>query len=250
MEVAGLQVYDILMLIVLAGTVIFGFWKGMAWQLASLASVVVSAVVAVHFGGAIAPWFSAQEPWNRYIAMLVLYLVTSLGIWLLFRIVAGAIDRVRLKEFDRQLGALFGLAKGVLLCVVITFFAVTLSEDVRQKVLVSHSGRYIAILIKNATPVLPEEVTKKLGEYIDELDRKLDPNTPAQNSSLGGLDLGKTDAGLSGLRQGVTDDIQKALDQNADRAKGEVNSRFDKIRNDLNRGLDELRKSGKDSGKP
>jgi membrane protein required for colicin V production len=242
MESTGLQAYDILMLIVLVGTVIFGFWKGMAWQLASLASVVVSALVAVHFGGTIAPWFSAQEPWNRYIAMLVLYLATSLGIWLLFRIVAGALDRVRLKEFDRQLGALFGLAKGVLLCVVITFFAVTLSEAVRQKVLVSHSGRYIAILIKNATPVLPEDVRKPLGQYIDELDRKLDPTTPAQNSSLGGLDFGKTDASLTGLRQGVTEDVQRAIDQSADQATGEVNSRFDKLRDNLNRGLDELRK--------
>jgi membrane protein required for colicin V production len=245
MEVAGLQIYDILMLIVLAGTAIFGFWKGMAWQLASLASVVVSAMVAVHFGGAIAPWFSAREPWNRYIAMLVLYLITSLGIWLIFRIIAGAIDRVRLKEFDRQLGALFGVAKGVLLCVVITFFAVTLSEDIRQKVLVSNSGRYIAILMKNATPVLPEEVRKPLGEYIDELDRKLNPATPAEKSSLGGLDFAKTDAGLTGLRQGAADDVQRALDKGADQTKSEVNSRFDKLRDNLNRGLDELRKEKK-----
>ncbi len=58
------------------------------------------------------------------------------------------IDRVRLKEFDHQIGALFGLAKGVLLCVVITFFVVTLSESARQKVLGTYSGRYIAVLIK------------------------------------------------------------------------------------------------------
>ncbi len=44
--------------------------------------------------------------------MLVLYILTSLAIWLLFRMVSGIIDRVKLKEFDRQMGALFGLAKG------------------------------------------------------------------------------------------------------------------------------------------
>ena len=37
------------------------------------------------------------------------------------------IDRLKLKEFDRQIGAIFGLAKGVLWCAVITFFTVTLS---------------------------------------------------------------------------------------------------------------------------
>ena len=39
--------YDVLMRAVLVGTTIFGAWKGMAWQLASLASVVVSAPLVV-----------------------------------------------------------------------------------------------------------------------------------------------------------------------------------------------------------
>ena len=58
--------------------------------------------------------------------MLVLYLVTAAAIWIVFHLVSSIIDRVQLKEFDRQLGAIFGLAKGILYCVVITFFAVTL----------------------------------------------------------------------------------------------------------------------------
>lgn len=226
-----MQIYDIIMLAVLVATILFGFWKGMAWQIASLASLVVSAIVAVHFSGPLAPLFSAREPWNRFIAMLVLYLVTSLGIWLVFRLVAGMIDRVRLKEFDRQIGALFGLAKGVLLCVVITFFVVTLSESARQKVLGSYSGRYIAVLIKNATPVLPEEVTSVLGEYIDELDRKLDPATPAEKSLVEGLDKDKL--GLDSLGKDATDDLQQDLDKGLQRARSEVDTRLDKLRDDL-----------------
>ncbi|HLA84026.1 MAG TPA: CvpA family protein, partial [Thermoguttaceae bacterium] len=109
-----MQIYDVIMLVVLVGTVLFGFFKGMAWQIASLASIALSAVVAVHFSPQLAPVISEQAPWNRYVAMLVLYLLTALVIWLVFRLVAGVIDRVKLKEFDRQVGALFGLAKGVL----------------------------------------------------------------------------------------------------------------------------------------
>jgi hypothetical protein len=110
--------------------------------------------------------------------MLLLYLVTSAAIWLAFRLVAGIIDRVRLKDFDRQIGALFGFTKGVLLCLVITFFAVTLSESLRQNVLRTYSGHYIAVLIKQTSPIMPPEVRKVLGTYIDELDRKLDPAAP------------------------------------------------------------------------
>ncbi len=178
MEGLPLHPYDILMLAVLVLATVFGAWKGMAWQVASLASLIVSAIVAVRFSGAVAPMLSAVEPWNRFLAMLILYVLTALAIWILFQYVAGVIDRVKLKEFDRQMGALFGLAKGILLCVVITFFAVTLSEQGRQTVLRSRSGYYIARFIQRARPVLPEEIRAVLGRYIEELDRRLDPANP------------------------------------------------------------------------
>ena len=135
----------------------------MAWQVASLASVLVSAAVAVHSSAAIAPYFGSQEPWNRFCAMAVLYVITAGAIWILFRLVSNIINRVKLQEFDRQLGATFGLAKGILYCVVITFFAVTLSESSRQVVLTSHSGDLIARGIRNANPIMPEDVPQVSG---------------------------------------------------------------------------------------
>ncbi len=185
-----LQPYDFVMIAVLFLCSLFGVWKGMAWQLAALASLIVSGIVAIRLSGPLAPLFGGEKPWNRCIAMLVLYVVTSLAIWLVFRLVSGFIDRLRLKEFDRQLGGVFGAIKGVLWCVVITFFAVTLSESARQVVLKSHSGYYIAVLTHRAAPLLPAEVRAVLGKYIQELDRKLDPNVspppePAQPAGPG-----------------------------------------------------------------
>jgi membrane protein required for colicin V production len=175
-----MQTYDIIMLVVLVAATLFGVWKGMAWQAASLASLVLSAVVAVRFSNALAPMFGKEEPWNRFLAMFVLYLATALAIWLIFRFVSKLIDRVKLKDFDRQLGALFGLIKGALLCIVITFFAVTLWENTRQMVLQSYSGHAIAEITHHAGPLLPEDVRGWIGKYIDQLDRKLDPNTPPE----------------------------------------------------------------------
>ena len=182
MDSFAIQPYDILMLAVLVLTTVFGAWKGMAWQIASLSSLVVSCLVALRFSGPLAPYISQHEPWNRFLAMLLLYLVTSLVIWMVFRLVAGMIDRVELREFDRQVGALFGLFKGTLLCLVVTFFAVTLSEGARQSILKSRSGYYIALMIERGTPAMPQEVRDVLGKYIEQLDRKLDPNTPADES--------------------------------------------------------------------
>ncbi len=176
-----MQPYDILMLVVLLVSIFFGALKGMAWQLAAMASLLLSGVVAVTFSGPLAPFFGDEEPWNRCIAMLVLYVGTSLGIWLIFRMVSGIIDRVRLKEFDRQLGAVFGAIKGMLWCLIITFFAVTLSEPARQQVLKSRSGFFAAVLIHRGAPLLPPSITNYLGGYLQQMQEKLDPNSlPAE----------------------------------------------------------------------
>lgn len=184
-----MQPYDVGMLLILAATTVYGFWKGLAWQIASICSLVASYFVALRFSDQAAPLFSAQAPWNKFLAMLALYLGASAAIWLVFRVVSGIIDRVKLREFDRQAGGLVGAAKGVLVCVVITFFAVTLSEELRSRVLQSRSGYYIALLIHKATPIMPKEVHEVLGPYLDQLDRKLDPATPPARIALepGGL---------------------------------------------------------------
>lgn len=171
--------YDLLMLGVLAAAAIAGAWKGVAWQVTSLASLSLSFFVAVRFSPWLAPRLSSEAPWNRFLAMLVLYVGTSLAIWTAFQVVAHLIDRIKLKEFDTQLGGLFGLAKGVVYCVVITFFAVMLSEQARQSILRSRSGYYIAVLLERSDTVLPREVREVLGPYLDKLEERLDPAAPA-----------------------------------------------------------------------
>jgi membrane protein required for colicin V production len=85
------------------------------------------------------------------------------------------IDRLRLKEFDRQIGALFGFTKGILLCVIITLFAVALLGDTQRKAIVrSRSGYYIAHLLDRSQLVMPREISDVLQPYIHSLDERLD----------------------------------------------------------------------------
>ncbi len=66
---------------------------------------------------------------------------TSFVIWVGFRLLSGVIDVVRLKEFDRHLGAAFGLAKGAIFCLLITMFAMTLLGPKQQEAICqSRSG--------------------------------------------------------------------------------------------------------------
>ncbi len=175
-----MQTYDVLMLVVLVATTLFGFWKGMAWQIASLASLVVSYLAALRFSTDLAPVFGDHAPWNRFVAMLVIYVATSFVIWSLFRLVSKLIDRVKLESFDRQLGALFGAAKGVLLCVVITFFAVSLLPTSKGEAIVaSQSGHYIVALLDKSHTVFPPEIHDKIDPYINKIEERLaNPGMP------------------------------------------------------------------------
>ena len=176
-----MQVYDIIMLAVLGGAMLFGAWKGLAWQLASLAAVVASYLVALNFREPVAAQIQAKAPWNTFLAMLILYVGTSLVIWIVFRLVSSFIDRLKLKEFDRQIGALFGLAKGVLLCVIITLFAVALlGESERQSIVDSYSGRYIAILLDKAHAVMPEEIHEVVHPYVSSFGKSLQGGTSSE----------------------------------------------------------------------
>ena len=185
-----MQTYDLVMLAVLVGATIFGFWKGLAWQIASLASLVVSYFLALKFADRLAPMVSNHAPWNKFLAMLIIYAGASLAIWMGYRVVGSAIDRVKLNEFDRQMGALVGFAKGVLLCIAVTFFAVTLlGQTQRDQIVASRSGHYIVQILDKADAVAPPEIHSVIGEAIQRIKRPLvDPNyRPNPGKELEGL---------------------------------------------------------------
>ena len=166
--------YDLLMLAILAGAILFGAWKGFAWQVASLAAIFLSYVVALKFRGPLAAQISAEHPWNQFAAMLIIYVVCALAIWLAFGYVRKVIDQLKLKDFDRQIGALLGAVKGVILCIVVTLFAVTLSgEERRAKICKSQSGYYISVAIDKLHGVVPNEVHNVLHPYVHEFQENV-----------------------------------------------------------------------------
>lgn len=175
----SLEGYDLVMLGVLAGAAVLGYFKGMVWQLAWIAGIAVSTYVAFRFGPALAPSFGNQAPWNRFAAMLALYVGSSLGVWIVFRLISGAINAVHLSAFDHQLGLLFGLAKGALLCILITFFAVTLAPNYRQQIVASRSGRLVANLIVRADTYLPKELHETVGPFVKQFEQQF--QSPAGN---------------------------------------------------------------------
>lgn len=166
-----MQGYDLLMLIVLAAAIVFGAWKGLAWQVAALASLFVSYLFAVRFHEPVSEMIGAEKPWNNIAAMALIYVVTSLAIWIAFALLRKVIDGIKLRDFDRQIGALVGAVNGVILCTVITLFAATLLDDAKKDaVCQSKSGNLIVRGLDRAHEAMPHEVHDVLHPYIERLD--------------------------------------------------------------------------------
>ena len=110
--------------------------------------------------------------------------------------VSGTIDRFKLREFDRQIGAMFGLAKGALYCILITLFAVTLfGENVREKIVGSKSGNYIASVLARSESVIPPEIQEVVQPYLDRFEKRFNSDD-AQETPTGFLEgVGRTVAG-------------------------------------------------------
>jgi len=102
--------------------------------------------------------------------MLAIYVGTSLAVWLVFRVISGAINAIHLSAFDHQLGLLLGIAKGALVCVVVTFFAVTLAPAYRNQIVASRSGRLVAEIIMRADEILPPNIVEPVQPFVKQFE--------------------------------------------------------------------------------
>lgn len=195
--------YDLVMAGILVVATLFGAFKGFAWQVASLTSLILSYVAAYKFRDVVTPLVSASPPWNTFTAMLAIYSTSSLVVWVGFRVVADLIDKMKLKHFDRQMGALLGLGKGVLFCTVVTFFAVTLlGESLRRDIVHSKSGHYIAQLLHDSDAIMPEEIKTVLEPYLDNFDKRFEATEPPEDDDEESGDWGLGGQGITGEPRG------------------------------------------------
>ncbi len=166
----AIEGYDLVMLGILAAAAVLGYFKGIVWQIAWIAGIAASSFLALRFSGQLAPFVGQQAPWNRLIAMLAIYVGTSLAVWLVFRVISGAINAIHLSAFDHQLGLLLGLAKGALMCIVVTFFAVTLAPAYRDQIVASRSGRLVAEIIVRADELLPPKIAEPVQPFVKQFE--------------------------------------------------------------------------------
>lgn len=165
--------YDILVLGILVYFTVRGAARGMVWQLAGIAGIVVCFVFADAISAFAGPYVQLEPPLNNWVVLFGAYVVFTLISYVVAGQISEFLARVKLREFDRHLGAVFGFVKGVVLSLILTFLVVTMSEDARAALKQSRSGIAAAKIVKTVhpyLPILPEQLVQALEKYIHLLD--------------------------------------------------------------------------------
>lgn len=150
---------------VLVGSLALGFWRGLVYEVLSLASWLAAFVLAQWLGPTLAlklPMSGAAEP-VRLAAAFVIVFVAAVFIGGLLAVLARKLlSLIGLAPADRTLGALFGLMRGLVIVLSVAL-VVSLTPLKTADWWESSTGARMAItVLKGLRPVLPE----KFGTYL------------------------------------------------------------------------------------
>jgi uncharacterized membrane protein required for colicin V production len=163
--------YDILVVCILFYFLAKGASRGLIWQLAGIAGILLCVTFAGTASNLIGPHINLAPPANQWAVMFITYLLASFVAFGFARTLNQWIEKLELKEYNRHLGALFGLLKGALLVLIMTFMVVTFSEKSRDLVRESKAARISAKVISQAGPVIPDKLYAAVSRYIDMFER-------------------------------------------------------------------------------
>lgn len=212
-----MNAFDLIILAILIGLTLRGIMKGMVKQIVSVGSYLVCWLVASRFAFLVAPSIPAEEPWNQIGAMIVLFVITMIVIRFAHALVEKWVKDLHLDKLNRLLGGTLGFAKGLLLCMVLTFFGVMLSEATRTMVFESKSGIPLSEIIARTGAFIPKDSCELLREQIDRFNTRVSGSVPesesifsTENTPLAQLS-GDENAAPAGKSVGIADFFSRSV---------------------------------------
>jgi uncharacterized membrane protein required for colicin V production len=162
-----MTIYDAAMIGVVIAGMVWGVWRGITWQLASILSLILGYSVSRTLSGQLAPHFPGEPVVARGLAMIVLYAAVSGGVFLVAWIIRTTLRKMQFEAYDRHMGMILGGLEGALLGMVATLFVVSLAPKSREPIFSSYSGRVVGHVMAVLGPVLPDEARKVLTPFWD-----------------------------------------------------------------------------------
>jgi membrane protein required for colicin V production len=156
---------DIALALLVGISVIVGLWRGLTREVFSLVGWVVAYVAAQALGPMVATHLRIGTPGSALnvgaafvLVFLVALVVWSLVTWLISRLVQASV----LNAVDRTLGAVFGLARGVLIALVIVTIVSLTPWATSPAWRASHGVGSLQYVLSGLKPLLPADLTQHL----------------------------------------------------------------------------------------
>lgn len=114
---------DWIFVAVLGASLLVGAWRGLVFELLSLAGWVAAFFAAQWFAADVGAWLPMGEPdaaWRHVAGFALVFVGAVFACSLLAWLIKKLIDAVGLRPADRALGALFGVLRGLVLLLAAT----------------------------------------------------------------------------------------------------------------------------------
>lgn len=157
--------FDYIVLTILGLSVIFSVMRGMVREVLSILGWVAAFYVGRTYADQLLPMMPVDIPTESLrvlAAFLVLFLSTLLIASILGVILSAVVSKIGLGWFNRSLGALFGVLRGILIVCVIVFLAglTDLPNDSRWRNAMFSAP--IEALVIAMLPWVPESISKQV----------------------------------------------------------------------------------------
>jgi len=159
-------IFDYLVLLILACSVIIGTLRGLVREVLSLAGWIVALVVANMYGEALStmlPDVVPGELTRLIVAFVALFIGTRLLMALVAKTLSELVKATGLTMLDRTLGSIFGVARGVLLVVAVALLCGTTSIPQQPFWKEARFSPWVEQGAQAVLPYLPE----KLAEHVN-----------------------------------------------------------------------------------
>jgi len=164
---------DIGFLILVGGGGLFGYVSGLLNQVGRLIGVFTAVYGAVHFHLPVTRWLvsSIDQPFAGLLSYVILFLGIYLGCLGLVKLLDHVLHKANLKQEDRQLGAVLGVMKGVLISAMLLLgFAVYPGSTVARDIDASYTGEPLLFLSRTLVVQIPDEVKQRIDETMERVN--------------------------------------------------------------------------------
>lgn len=164
---------DLILLVILGLTVLFGIMRGFVRQIIGILAVIVGLILAVNYYFVVSDFFSrwiSSSTLSNFVAFIGIFIaVLCLGGILSF--IFSKVIRGPLKFVNHALGGGLGLLKGLLICGVIVFAMLVFpfKEDALKQ---SFLAPYCVRVTKAVIYLIPDDLKVKFNEAYEDIIKR------------------------------------------------------------------------------